>query len=188
MALRTWATAAAAAALAASLIGANGTASAAPAATAARPDFAAQAASAGLSGSRAEELQHKVDDYLARLGGRQVAANKVEFEGGTVVVALPGEKQARDLGKADAKFADCPYENFCMFRGTYYTGDQLNLYYCRDQGLTNWTGNGSWWNRQTPGTQARLLGRNHDVVTVTAGAESWQAVYNWDPIWYVRPC
>ncbi|MCC3777651.1 hypothetical protein [Streptomyces sp. UNOB3_S3] len=174
----------AATALAGSLIGATGTASA----TGTQQDFAAQAKTAGLTVSQTKELQGRVDGYLKALGGEQVAANKIEIEGGTVLLALPGEERARDLKAKDAKFVDCPYENFCMFRGTYYTGDQMNLYNCRNYGLTNWVGNGSWWNRQTPGTQARLLGQSGNLVTLTAGAESWQAVYNWDPIWTVRPC
>ncbi|MEU3353418.1 hypothetical protein [Streptomyces sp. NPDC037389] len=185
MALRKWAAMAfATTALAGSLIGATGTASAAGT----HKDFAAQAKQAGLTAPQAKVLQNRVDGYLKTLGGRQVAANKIEIKGGTVLLTLPGEERARDLSAKDAKFVDCPYENFCMFRGTYYTGDQLNLYYCRDQGLTNWVGNGSWWNRQTPGTQARLLGKGGNLVTLTAGAESWEAVYNWDPIWTVRPC
>ncbi|MEU8582345.1 peptidase inhibitor family I36 protein [Streptomyces abikoensis] len=174
----------AATALAGSLIGATGTASA----SGTQQDFATQAKKAGLSAPQGKELQNRVDGYLKTLGGKQVAANKIEIKGGSVLLALPGEERARDLSGAKAKFADCDYGNFCMFRGTYYTGDKLSLYYCKDYGLTNWVGNGSWWNRQTPGTQARLLGKGGGLVTITPGAESWEAVYNWDPIWTVRPC
>ncbi|MEV5240955.1 hypothetical protein AB0K89_17895 [Streptomyces cinnamoneus] len=186
MALRTFtATAVAATALAGSLIGT------AASATTARADFAAQAQQAGLTGSQARELQSRVDGYLATTGGRQTAANKIETGAGTLVLTLPGEEKARDLDAkagAAARLGACPYENFCMYRGTYYTGDQLNLYHCRDHALSNWRGWGSWVNNQTPGTQARLLDRNHGVVTTTAGAYSWEANYYWEPIWYVRPC
>ncbi|MEU7135558.1 hypothetical protein [Streptomyces sp. NPDC046261] len=184
MALRTSAAMVfAATALAGSLIGTSGTASAAGTA-----DFGAQAKKAGLSGAQAKELQSRVDDYLARGGGRQVAANKIELDGASLTLALPGEKKARDLSSANAKFAECRYERFCMFRGQNFTGDQLDLYYCKDHALSNWRGYGSWLNNQTPGTQARLKDRNRNVVTTTVGAPSYNPSYYWEPIWYVRPC
>ncbi len=173
----------AATALAGSLIGASGTASAAGTA-----GFADQAKKAGLSGSQAKELQTRVNDYLARTGGKQVAANRIELDGATLTLTLPGERKTRDLSSANAKFAECRYERFCMFRGESFTGDQLDLYYCKDHALSNWRGYGSWFNNQTPGTQARLKDRNRNVVTTTVGAPSYHPSYYWEPIWYVRPC
>ncbi|MEU4208438.1 hypothetical protein AB0F13_00305 [Streptomyces sp. NPDC026206] len=178
----------AATALAGSLIGATGTASAAGTGTTGTAEFAAQAKKAGLTGSQAKELQSRVDRYLADLGGKQVAVNKIERGDMSVLVTLPGERVARDL-TAQKQFAwYCPYENFCMYRGESGTGDQLNLYNCKTYGLTNWKGNGSWYNNQTPGTRAKLMDRNHNVLVTTVGAPSYNPSYNWDPIWYVKPC
>ena len=59
--------------------------------------FSAQARGAGLTGAQAGELQSAVNAELARAGGTQVGANKINRPGATVLLPLPGEKYARDL-------------------------------------------------------------------------------------------
>lgn len=57
-----------------------------------------EARAAGLGWGDAEALQAKVDGYLARHGGRQVAANEIALAGGAVLtLTVPGEKYVREL-------------------------------------------------------------------------------------------
>lgn len=156
----------------------------------AHPDFTAQARKAGLTGAQARELQTRVDEYLARMGGTQVAANRIDLKGGDIVVAVPGEKYTRDLNTpAVAHPHDaCPYGDFCMFTGTGFTGSQFNLYTCGTYDLSNWNGNGSYDNNQTPGTAAKMLDRNYNVIDTTPGAYWLQSTYDWTPVWHVVPC
>jgi hypothetical protein len=80
------------------LLTAVGTAAAAPNFAASHPDFTAQASRAGLTNAQAQELQARVDKYLAKAGGVQIAANEIALPGGgRVLLALPGEKTARNI-------------------------------------------------------------------------------------------
>jgi hypothetical protein len=181
----------AAAAVALLAVGMTGPASAETAQAGAA--FGEQTRAAGLTEERADALQAKVDRYLAREDGRQVSANEIRLaNGAALLVAVPGEKYARDLTKPTGTRAaaawECDYEYFCMYRGQNGTGDRLALYHCRDHALSNWVGYGSWYNNQTPGTQAQLKGRNGNVLVTTVGAPSYHPSFNWDPIWYVKPC
>ncbi|MCX4822644.1 hypothetical protein OG883_22640 [Streptomyces sp. NBC_01142] len=174
--------------IAAAVIGLTGTASAATADNG-HQSFAAQAKQAGLTSTEAKQLQSKVDGYLATQGGKQVAANKIELAGkGEIVVSLPGERYARDLTSAAGTRAACPYENFCMWTGTGFTGTQYNLWQCQTYALSNWNGPGSWSNNQTPGTRARFLDRYRNTIYTTPGAYANNGNYNWAPVWYVVPC
>ncbi|MGW1712731.1 peptidase inhibitor family I36 protein [Streptomyces sp. NPDC002156] len=155
--------------------------------------FGAQARAAGLTQVQADALQTEVEGNLARLGGRQVSANEIRLaEGATLLIPVPGEKYARDLtspaGTRTAAAWECDYGWFCMYRGENGTGERLALYYCQDRLLDNWTGYGSWWNNQTPGTQAQFKDRNRNVIFTTPGASSWDDSYYWTPVWYVKPC
>ncbi|MFC4609919.1 hypothetical protein ACFO9E_19200 [Streptomyces maoxianensis] len=175
--------------IAATAIGLTGPATAATSAAGnGQGRFAAQAKQAGLTGAEAKQLQTSVDGYLATQGGTQVAANKIALPGkGEIVVALPGERQARDLTGAKTARA-CPYENFCMYTGTNYSGTQFNLWRCQTYDLSNWNYPGSWINNQTPGTRARFLDRNYNTIYTTPGAYSYSSYYNWAPVWHVIPC
>lgn len=181
----------AAAALALLAVGLTGPASAGTAQ--ADTAFGAQARAAGLTQVQADALQTEVESNLARLGGRQVSANEIRLaEGATLLIPVPGEKYARDLtspaGTRTAAAWECDYGWFCMYRGENGTGERLALYYCQDRLLDNWTGYGSWWNNQTPGTQAQFKDRNRNVIFTTPGASSWDDSYYWTPVWYVKPC
>ncbi|MER5462162.1 hypothetical protein ABT010_15995 [Streptomyces sp. NPDC002668] len=173
--------------IAAAMIGLTGTASAASGIS--HQEFAAQAKHAGLTGAQAKQLQTTVDGFLTTAGGRQVAANKIELAGrGEIVVAVPGERYARDLSGAAGPKAACPYENFCMWTGTSFTGTQFNLWKCQTYDLSNWNGPGSWSNNQTPGTRARFLDRGYNTIYTTPGAYANNGNYNWAPVWHVIPC
>ncbi|MFK4222367.1 hypothetical protein [Streptomyces sp. NPDC019890] len=151
--------------------------------------FTAQAKQAGLTTAEARQLQRTVDGYLTTVGGKQVAPNRIELAGqGEIVVAMPGERYARDLSSPAGTRAACPYENFCMWTGTGFTGTQFNLWKCGTYDLSNWNGPGSWSNNQTPGTRARFLDRGYNTIYTTPGAYANSAYYNWTPVWHVVPC
>ncbi|MFE5812991.1 peptidase inhibitor family I36 protein [Streptomyces sp. NPDC056479] len=156
--------------------------------------FGEQARAAGLSRDDAKALQTKVDRYLARHDGRQVAANEIVLaEGATLTVTVPGEKYVRELStsagsRAAAAQWECADEYFCMYRQQLGMGDRLALYYCQDYALQDWTGEGSYYNLQTRGTQALLKNQNRTVIHVTPGAPYGNPSYDWTPVWYVRPC
>jgi hypothetical protein len=156
--------------------------------------FGAQARAAGLSQDAARSLQAKVDHYLARHHGRQVAANEIALaDGATLTVTVPGEKRVRDLSKPTGSRAataqwECSQDYFCMYRDVLGLGDRLALYHCQDYALQDWTGDGSYYNLQTRGTQALFKNQNRTVIDVTPAAPFSNASYDWTPVWFVRPC
>lgn len=155
-----------------------------------RRTFAAQVANAGLTAAQAEQLQNKVDGYLAGFGGVQVSANKIDLNGlGAIVVAVPGERYAHDLAEPQSvgTLDVCHYRYFCLYRGTGYTGDQLDLYHCQTYSLSSWVGEGSYINNQTFGTVAHLMDYHHVTITYS-GAYDPDPYYNWNPIWFIKPC
>jgi hypothetical protein len=175
-------------------LGAAAGASSAATNTAAGSRYAAQAAHAGLTTAQTTALQKEVDRYLAQTGGTQISANRIDVPDGFVLVAVPGEKYARDLRTTTrpAAAADCNYTNFCgwpkaNYEGTVWQHSSCNTYWEIPDG---WNSGGSWWNNQTPGTVARMYGKTHNLVyqTPPAGQNSWDANANWHPVWYVKVC
>jgi len=155
--------------------------------------FAQQARAAGLSRADAGALQAKVDRYLARHDGRQIAANEIDLgDGAKLTVTVPGERRVRDLNASATSRAaaqwECRQDYFCMYRDVLGYGDRLDLYYCQDYALQDWTGDGSYYNLQTRGTQALMKDRNRTVIDITPGAPYGHPSYDWTPVWYVRPC
>ncbi|MFD5338109.1 hypothetical protein [Streptomyces hawaiiensis] len=155
--------------------------------------FVEQARAAGLSREDAGALQTKVDRYLSRQDGRQVSANEIVLaDGATLTVTVPGERYVRELSTSARSRAaaqwECDYEYFCMFRQQLGMGDRLALYHCQDYALQGWTGDGSYYNHQTPGTRALFKNQNRNVIYTTPGATFSEASYNWTPVWYVKPC
>ncbi|MDN3027902.1 hypothetical protein [Streptomyces sp. S.PB5] len=158
-----------------------------------RAAFGEQARAAGLGSVDAKALQAKVDRYLARHDGRQIAANEIALPGGAkLTVTVPGEKYVRVLGTSAGSRAaaqwECDQEYFCMYREMLGMGDRLALYYCQDYALQDWTDYGSYYNLQTPGTQARMKDRNRTVIDTTPPAPFGHSSYDWTPVWFVRPC
>jgi hypothetical protein len=126
---------------------------AAPVATA----FQDRAVAAGYTTAQAAGLQREVDRQLAEVGGRQVGINVIEAPGLTVIVPLPGERTARELGTAAPAATDpahgCPYMDMCLWRDSYYEGTvDIRMGPCQKIPM-GWPTVGSWVNNQTPGTQ-----------------------------------
>ena len=143
-------------------------------------DFRAQAQADGLSSAQAESLQKRVDAVLeGQAGGRQVSANKVRYDGLTVTV---DPRWKANGGKSTKANLACGYGHLCItVRGT-----NFDFYKCQKWNVSNWYGDGTFENNQTPGTVARFY--NQD------GSERWHSVAyqkgtaTWDPIYSLRPC
>lgn len=149
--------------------------------------FARQAAAADLSPAEARELQETIDGLLEKTGGVQVAANKIAYAGATLLVPLPGETRARELGQRAAPA--CQYGWLCLFSGPNLTGSRIDLFYCNQWTYIPWAGSdGSFDNNQTTGEKLGLRGTN--------GVESWNWPAHWiEPggvrwinITHVNPC
>jgi hypothetical protein len=177
-----------------SLLGGAVSAEAAPT----HPDFRADAVAAGLTADQAAALQAKADTYLASVGGKQIAPNRIDLDGNaTVVLTVPGEAKARNLKTANtaADLDPCFYGEqhakdgyFCAYRDTFYMGDVIEMYNCARYSLPNWTGTGSWINAQTPGTRARFYGQSGNLLYTTPVPDSFEQEYYWGPVWSIRTC
>lgn len=154
------------------------------------PDFAGQARSAGLAANQITTLQAKANEYLAELGGRQVALNRIELDGATIRIALPGEAQPRELSPAPLD-ANCDggadYAHFCAYRQTGFRGDQIDMYTCGTYRIP-WSGRGSWDNNQTSRRQARMYNSAGTLIYTTPRAHSSDLDGDWTPVWSVRNC
>lgn len=148
--------------------------------------FAAQASAAGLTTVQASALQARVDGYLAKLGGTQVSANRIEFAGGAVLLALPGERQA--AGVAAVAPIPCPLGYFCAYQWPNLGGDMIPYYYCNVDKLMPWPGIGSYNNNQTGGAQARFLNAAHQEIDRTRADRRIASSYDWTPVHYIDPC
>ncbi|MGW0698530.1 hypothetical protein ACWD0A_04175 [Streptomyces sp. NPDC002867] len=120
-----------------------------------------EAATANLTTAQTASLQAKVDRYVKRTGGKQVALNKIDLNGrGELLVTVPGERHPRDFASGDGSriAADPCLEGsvysgwFCAYSGQTYQGDALRWYYCGKRFMP-WGGYGSWINtrRAAPG-------------------------------------
>jgi hypothetical protein len=148
--------------------------------------FATQATSAGLAPDQARTLQARVDGYLVRFGGTQVSANKIQYvDGATLLLSLPGERQAREMTATAA--AGCEGRHMCAWQHTDYSGDKIDLFFCNDVHPVPWVGQGIWFNNQDRGTTARFLDNNHNEIANTGPAPS-QGLMNWTPTFYIDPC
>ncbi|MEU3558370.1 hypothetical protein [Streptomyces fragilis] len=169
---------------------AGGTSSAASA-----TPFAAQAKAAHLTAGQTEALKREVDRYLERTGGKQVALNKIDVDGATLLVAIPGEKKPRDFAGGDgARAAADPcltgavYSGyFCVYSQQTYSGSYYYWYSCAKRSMP-WAGYGSWINDQTPGTRATFYNSSGGVHYTTPAPYSSNSSYYWTPVWHVRNC
>lgn len=160
-------------------------------ANAAKPDFAAQARTAGLTGIQAASLQQRVDTYRARTGGTQVAINKISLGGkGDIVLALPGERHAREVGVSGQVgiMAVCDPGNFCAFSQTELHGDVLRYYYCAYRLSMPFAGYGSYINNQTQGTSAHFYDSNAAYMYDSLAAVGVSRTFNWNYVYSIRPC
>ncbi|MGC5038541.1 hypothetical protein ACPXCS_23365 [Streptomyces sp. DT190] len=158
--------------------------------------FAEQAKTAHLTKNQTTALQAKVDRYVNKTGGKQVALNKIDLDGkGELLVTVPGEQRPRDFASGDGTriAADPCLEGavysgwFCAYSGEVYQGDALRWYACGKRPMP-WGGYGSWINDQTPGTRATFYNSSGGVHYVTPAPYSYSQSYYWTPVWHIRNC
>ncbi|MFF2517900.1 hypothetical protein [Streptomyces sp. NPDC058086] len=152
--------------------------------------FNQQAEELGLTATQAQSLQSRVNSYLKQVGGSQVAVNKirVDDQGSFILLALPGEKKARDISSSTAAGYNCPYKYFCAYQSVSYDGDVKAWTSCIDQSMP-WSGYGSWVNNQTPGTVAQFKSGPDGVTRWRdSGAFSADDSADWTWVWWVKPC
>ncbi|MEV0372910.1 hypothetical protein AB0I10_24320 [Streptomyces sp. NPDC050636] len=116
-------------------------------------------------------LQQQVDSVIAgHPQGRQVSADKIEYDGFTAT-------------KTDSKVKlDCSYGHLCMkVRGTVF-----DFYKCQTWKVHNWYGTGPYVNNQTKGTVARFYGKNGKQIWTSTAYDSGKR--DWAPVWSLKPC
>ena len=156
--------------------------------------FSAQARSVGLSSAEARELQSAVTAEIARAGGTQVALNRIERPGATVLLPLPGEIYARNLDAPASRTAvgrlmaePCPYLHFCQYNNVYFRGMVEQRYSCAE--YRNYlVYDGSWINNQSRGTSARMRDKGGVLRYSTPGAPSQDDVAPWNWVGSIHPC
>ncbi|MFV2118852.1 hypothetical protein ACE14D_10570 [Streptomyces sp. Act-28] len=154
---------------------------------------------AGLSAEKATGLQAKVDAYLTRLAGKgtQVSPNQIDLDGAVLNVAVPGERQPRQLGEPSVtaegpNAAECvggaDYGWFCAYRYQNFTGDNIGMYSCGWARSIPWYTVGSWDNNQTAGTRPLLTFTNGTTWDMPAARSSQTTGVDWAPVRNIRPC
>ncbi|TDO55475.1 hypothetical protein EV651_114171 [Kribbella sp. VKM Ac-2571] len=150
--------------------------------------FADQARTAGLSAAQARSLQNDVDREIAATGGRQVAANKVEWDGGGTVLPLPGEARVRDLTAAGDTYYRCPYLSLCTFTGKGYGGTMHYMSACREYAIPYIFA--SWINNQSSGLHAVFRDEDHRTIYTTPAPLSHSADSPYVGVYanFAKPC
>jgi hypothetical protein len=159
------------------LAAANSAATASTNPASSHPAFGTQASS--LTSTQAAALQAEVNGYISKLGGTQVAINKINLNNrGYVLLALPGKQLAPNV---------CKLGYFCAYSGTNFNGNAINMYVCRLYPIP-FTGPGSWANNQIAGARARMYNKAGTLIYTTPPPYSQDKHGNWTPVASVRPC
>ncbi|MEU5695240.1 hypothetical protein [Actinosynnema sp. NPDC020468] len=162
------------------------TAGLAPADATPASGFAAEGRAAGLSAAQIAAVQIEADGYLADLGGRQVALNRIELEGATITIAVPGGSRLAPDPNCDGGIDP---KHFCAYRKPGYTGTNIDMFACGVYDIPeSWVGPGSWFNNQTKGTVAEMLNDAGKVIHYTRPAPYGDPNGNWTPVDRVRNC
>ncbi|SDS76026.1 peptidase inhibitor family I36 protein [Microlunatus soli] len=172
------------------LVGMGSTASAVPRDHADPTSYAAQARSLGLTTGQADQLQARVDREARQTGGRQVAVNEVQYDGGATVLTLPGQKYARSLGSvtpASGTLHRCPPGYFCIYTAVNYQGNMHMLYHCNTYYLTPYVW-ASYLNNQTAGVKARYYAGHTFYGFSRAAVSSEPAAPEGDTVTSIMPC
>lgn len=136
----------------------------------------AQQASAGEAAA-GQGLRAQIEAALDRSpGGRQISANQIAWENGTVVLTFPrpGERAARGADEpVTAKgTANCPYTWTCLYEKESWEGRRLMFTECgyiQDLGDYDFNDKAtSWHNNQTKGIRTTVY--------------DWDG-NNWDELW-----
>ncbi|MFD9068766.1 MULTISPECIES: hypothetical protein [Streptomyces] len=164
------------------------------------PRFASQAESARLTSAQTTALQADVDRYLKKMGGTQVALNKIDLKGkGQILVALPGEDRPRDFASGDGmRMAADPCRTgpvsgiFCAYQRDNYQGTRIDMVVCnRRYYVSTWGAGGSWINdqtRNTAGREAKMYNPSGRLVYTTPPPYSSDPHGDWNPVRFVIPC
>jgi hypothetical protein len=157
----------------------------------AKPDFAAQAKAAGLTGPEAASLQKRVDDYLARIGGTQVTINKINLDGkAELLLTLPGEERAREVDENGGvgTAAACDYYSFCAYSQQNQLGNVLSYTYCAYQLEMPFYGYGSYINHQSWYVSAHFYDYNRVYMYDSLQAPVIVNTFNWSYVSWIKPC
>ncbi|MFI6336811.1 hypothetical protein [Streptomyces sp. NPDC050535] len=111
------------------------------------------------------------------------AVSNVLAVGALVAGSTLGLSSVASAAPAGATDLSCPYMMIC---GEAPSGGSFAFKACRTFGLTNMVGIGEVNNNQTPGTKAKLYGRNMELLYTLTAPESFYIT--WDNVWYVKPC
>ncbi|CAM5243731.1 hypothetical protein SALBM135S_01479 [Streptomyces alboniger] len=157
-----------------------------------RSAFRDQALAAGLTATEAAALQNEVDAALADDGGRQTAANEIRYTDGRLLLPLPGEKYARELGRsgdASAMAHSCTRGALCGYSGRKYTGAEREWFSCTfHKKPSGWKKDGSWYNNQTKGRVGNWYNANKKWLRATPPAPYPAPYGQWRGVGYVKPC
>jgi hypothetical protein len=177
------------------LMAGAGTASAAT--TVIQPRFAAQAHAGGISVAQADKLQQEVTSYIHEHGGAQAALNVVDFPGGSITFAVPGEKYARDLATTHRPLAAavaCNAGAFCAYANTSYKGSEISSFNNCQSATMPWVTEGSYIN-QLPAVSFPPVGgtdvwynAKNVVLYITPPSNSRNPAVNWGPVAYTNSC
>jgi hypothetical protein len=118
-------------------------------------------------------LQREVDEVLrhAAPGARQVGPNRVTWarDGVTLTLSAPGVARA-------AAFLDCPVRYACLWQDANGRGRRVQFFHYRKYRLAAYgmpagkrRGASSYWNRQTGGAFATLIGADFTYPMITYG-------------------
>ena len=149
-----------------------------------------------LSAPQSVALQAEVDRYVAVTGGTQVGPNRIDLDGrGVILVAIPGERQPRQLGQASTvspaasacTHSGAAFHHFCAYSGTGFTGSTIDMFSCGRYSIP-WVGNGSWDNNQTTGVRARMYNSAGNLIFTTPPAHSSDRSGDWTHVFSVRNC
>ncbi|GGU41031.1 hypothetical protein [Streptomyces violascens] len=160
--------------------------------------FASQARAAHLTPAQDSALRAEVAKYLQRSGGKQISLNEIRVDDKrTIRVAIPGEAHPRtftDHGSTAPAYSSICNPNattsngyFCAFSGSHWTGSEDRMYYCHPYDM-NFTGWGSWVERQYGDHAAKFYGKRGDLLGQTLGPVSAASDENWYYVWTVVPC
>ncbi|GLY82104.1 hypothetical protein Airi02_000360 [Actinoallomurus iriomotensis] len=154
--------------------------------------FEEQAKAAHLTNAQTAAIRSQVSYYLKKLGGKQTALNQIDFNGGRMLIAIPGEAHPRNFasgsGKVMPSSSPCaPVGTFCAFQYPAYKGHIITMVACQTRDIP-WNGSGSWINNQTPGTRARMYNARVQLIYTTPGAYSSDVSGNWTPVTTVSNC
>lgn len=129
----------------------------------------------------------RVDRVLERTGGTRVALNRVMLPGGDVLVPLPGETRARDLGaRAAATVHGCPYLYFCIYQWPGFQGLLQRMHTCTSHPVSTYFS--SYVNNQTAGTRARFYDHRGRFLSCTRPAFASGTTSLGDETTAIRPC